>query len=245
MLKLFRRIRKKLLDEGNLRKYLIYAIGEILLVMIGILLAVQVNNWNEERKDRNSEKDLLKALHKDFLVSSKALPRKMGILTRQDSIMIHLLSMCGPQEKSISSIEADRLLSQMDSYPSFEPTNGTILNILNSGKIDIIKNDELRDLLSNWMSLIDDIRVNEQEQRNFMLHSLHPYLERSVEFQHTRFIKRKFPETQSFKMDSRNVLYEFEFCNLLKRGIYWNTWILRKYKYIEESILRILELTEI
>jgi hypothetical protein len=48
MLKFFRRIRRKLLDEGSLRKYLVYAIGEITLVVIGILIALQINNWNIE-----------------------------------------------------------------------------------------------------------------------------------------------------------------------------------------------------
>ena len=52
MIKFFRKIRHKLLNEGRLRKYLIYAIGEILLVMIGILLALQVNNWNEKNKKK-------------------------------------------------------------------------------------------------------------------------------------------------------------------------------------------------
>jgi len=116
MLKVLRKIRQKLLNEGNLKKYVIYAVGEILLVMVGILLAVQVNNWNEERKNRNSEEDLLKALHKDFMQSSKELPGKVGVLKRQDSIMIRLLSLCGPQEKSISSVESDNLMSRMDGF---------------------------------------------------------------------------------------------------------------------------------
>jgi hypothetical protein len=47
MLKFFRTIRKKLIEEYNVRKYLLYAIGEILLVVIGILIALQVNNWND------------------------------------------------------------------------------------------------------------------------------------------------------------------------------------------------------
>ena len=63
MLTFFRRIRKGLLGEGAIPKYLLYAIGEILLVMIGILLALQVNNWNEERK--------LKALEKQLLIGIK------------------------------------------------------------------------------------------------------------------------------------------------------------------------------
>lgn len=59
MLRFFRTIRKKLIDEDNIRKYLLYAIGEILLVVIGILVALQVNNWNEERKNRaQAEKHL-------------------------------------------------------------------------------------------------------------------------------------------------------------------------------------------
>ena len=59
MLTFFRRIRKGLLGDGATSKYLVYAIGEILLVMIGILLALQVNNWNEWRKDRLEERLLL------------------------------------------------------------------------------------------------------------------------------------------------------------------------------------------
>jgi len=54
MIRFFRTIRKKLIEEDNVRKYLLYAIGEILLVVIGILIALQVNNWNEERKDEQS-----------------------------------------------------------------------------------------------------------------------------------------------------------------------------------------------
>jgi hypothetical protein len=62
MIKYFRKIRQKLIDEGNqpirqagLKRYLLHAIGEILLIVIGILIALQINNWNELKKTRNSE----------------------------------------------------------------------------------------------------------------------------------------------------------------------------------------------
>lgn len=66
MLKFFRRIRQKLIFEGNLKKYLIYAAGEVLLVMIGILLALQVNKWKEQRKAKKQEFLLLKQLQIDM-----------------------------------------------------------------------------------------------------------------------------------------------------------------------------------
>ena len=62
MIKFFRNIRKSLITEGKTSKYLKYAIGEIVLVVIGILIALQINNWNESRKDRVKEKEILMAL---------------------------------------------------------------------------------------------------------------------------------------------------------------------------------------
>ena len=66
MIKFFRNIRKTMLNKGKTSKYFKYALGEIILVMIGILLALQVNNWNEERRNRIKEKAILNELHKDF-----------------------------------------------------------------------------------------------------------------------------------------------------------------------------------
>ena len=62
MLGFLRRIRRSLIEKGHLRKYLVYAIGEILLVVIGILLALQVNNWNEDRKSSKEIQEVLSAL---------------------------------------------------------------------------------------------------------------------------------------------------------------------------------------
>jgi len=67
MLTFFRRIRKGLLGDGATSKYLLYAIGEILLVVIGILIALQINNWNEERKDRKMEINYLKNLKNELI----------------------------------------------------------------------------------------------------------------------------------------------------------------------------------
>ena len=66
MIKIFRRFRHKLLSENKLSKYLIYALGEIVLVVIGILIALQINNLNEQRIQKNLEQNYLRSLKKEF-----------------------------------------------------------------------------------------------------------------------------------------------------------------------------------
>lgn len=71
MIKFFHKIRYQLLGEGKTGKYLNYAIGEIVLVMVGILLALQVNNLNEERKLKKSEISILESLIKDLKIAEE------------------------------------------------------------------------------------------------------------------------------------------------------------------------------
>lgn len=66
MLKLFRNIRKKLLQEGKTASYIKYAIGEIFLVVIGILIALSINNWNEKRKNQVFEEEILALIDKNL-----------------------------------------------------------------------------------------------------------------------------------------------------------------------------------
>ena len=77
MVKLFRTIRQKLLQSGKLKSYAAYALGEIFLVMIGILLALQINNWNEERKDRIKENKVLASLLEDFRYSQSKIKKAL------------------------------------------------------------------------------------------------------------------------------------------------------------------------
>ncbi|MCL6257666.1 DUF6090 family protein [Aquiflexum sp. TKW24L] len=94
MISIFRKIRQKLLAENRVTRYLFYAIGEILLVVIGILIALQINNWNEGRKTKKFEHEIL------FLIDQNL---------KQDSIMLS-----GELFKAKQAIElTDRLLEQV------------------------------------------------------------------------------------------------------------------------------------
>jgi len=73
MIKFFRKIRQKLLSENKFSKYLLYAIGEIILVVFGILIALQINNWNQDKIDSKIEKELLSELLENLSINTERL----------------------------------------------------------------------------------------------------------------------------------------------------------------------------
>ncbi len=83
MLAFFRKIRQSLLSDSNFSKYLIYAIGEIVLVVIGILIALQINNWNEEKKTAENVKTLLIALQSDLIQDTLLISESLPEIIRQ------------------------------------------------------------------------------------------------------------------------------------------------------------------
>jgi len=70
MIKFFRKIHQKLIEQQKVRSYFLYAIGEIILVVIGILIALQINNWNEIRKLNKTEKEFLSNIYNDLVIDS-------------------------------------------------------------------------------------------------------------------------------------------------------------------------------
>ncbi len=83
MIKLFRRIRQKMLTENKFSKYVLYAIGEIILVVIGILIALQINNWNENRKTEIKIKNSLVALRSDLTQDTLLIQERLPFIKEQ------------------------------------------------------------------------------------------------------------------------------------------------------------------
>lgn len=91
MLKFFRRIRKELLANQKISQYLLYAIGEIVLVVIGILIALSINNWNEDRKDQIQEVKVLKQVKSDVIANKKEIESLIEVLESNQEAMDTLI----------------------------------------------------------------------------------------------------------------------------------------------------------
>jgi len=83
MIKFFRHIRQRLVSENKFSKYLLYAIGEIVLVVIGILIALQINNWNENRKTDVQVNKSLKALRSDLVQDTLLIHKRLPYIIHQ------------------------------------------------------------------------------------------------------------------------------------------------------------------
>lgn len=152
MIKFFRNIRKTLLMQNKMSKYLKYAIGEIVLVVIGILIALQINNWNEQRKEDKMGVQFLKGIQSDLekdiiLIDSiqKMNKQCFSIISSIDSVF----------HKKIMFFEAkkhENLFGKPDTLyfealfhrnTSFRSINGTYKSLISDGKSSIIKNRQL------------------------------------------------------------------------------------------------------
>lgn len=157
MLRFFRKLRKHLLDQNKFSRYLLYAIGEILLVVIGILIALQVDSWNEERKVRFEEQILLGQLKDDYRANLEQLDSK--IATRKVLIASSKELLAAFEDPD--SAHKDSVISWLANLGltvTYDPIDN---DLVASGKINIIQNQKLKTLLTKWST--DVIQVQEVE----------------------------------------------------------------------------------
>lgn len=147
MITLFRRIREQLIASGSLTKYLLYAIGEILLVVIGILIALQINNWNEDRKKQNFEMVMLKEIEMalvgdSLIVADYFEPR----IDRRERAAESLTRIAGER----SDVDEQVFLELYDDLgTTFEYRfNVGPYETIKSNGLDVISNDSLRSILT-------------------------------------------------------------------------------------------------
>ncbi|SFZ93951.1 hypothetical protein SAMN05428642_103451 [Flaviramulus basaltis] len=160
MIKLFKNTRKKLLNEGKTSKYLKYAIGEIILVIIGILVALQVNNWNTGRIQNNDSKELSKRLLLETNQNIIILDSQIKRLNKSLNASLELLKMTGTNYKEKEIKKTDSLIYEIISTPRFE-LNASVLNeAITTGKVSNMKSDSLKNVIYEFPSIITTIRVN-------------------------------------------------------------------------------------
>lgn len=183
MLTFLRKIRRSLIESGSAQKYLLYAIGEIALVVIGILIALQINNWNEAVKSVKKERQFLIDIQSDLRKDSARIglligeyERSLGIVEalKPDHLAVYFENMTEAEEID-GTIMMRKLLDRITSSvprtsdtifmkryclrrQSFRPVAGTFAALIADGNSDQIKNRDLfNDLQTIYLIAIENL----------------------------------------------------------------------------------------
>jgi uncharacterized protein DUF6090 len=164
MIKFFQRIRRNLLLENKISKYLLYAIGEIILVVIGILIALQINNNNELRKSRLKEVHYLQNIKTDLELNIVDLDKYLAVRTEciasANRIIEHFE---GKPITNYSDFNADGM--NIYTWQKFYQNNNTFQELVNSGNLSLITNDSIKNILLNIESLYKKMKSEEDHFR--------------------------------------------------------------------------------
>ena len=169
MINFFRKVRKQLADANKPFKYMRYAFGEILLVVIGILIALSINNWNEERKRSSQEHKILLDLASDFKESKQRLVATMnmqkGVVQKSRALILSF-------EGKTPMVTYDSIKVYL-AYGAFawyraELITGAYDALINTGNSELIQNRELLRKLADYYSILNSGFEDQESSMNNM-----------------------------------------------------------------------------
>ena len=209
MIKFFRKIRYDLMEKNKTGKYFKYAIGEIFLVMVGILLALQVNNWNQERIAAQKEQLLLNALHFEFIENREQLKEvvsnhKMAMKSTRSVIEFF------PIDHTVIDRDILKSKAMKSAYAwTFNPSQGVVKSLVNSSSFELISDVELRTLLVSWEDVLNDYQEEEIVTSQWLRNESIPLLLKHISYGWNFKDKRADPSYIS-SLEFENFFYQRE-----------------------------------
>jgi hypothetical protein len=143
-------------------------------VVIGILIALQINNWNINQNEKKQEYKILQDLKVEFHANQKDALRML------DSHKSFILSMNKIQElyalENYNQLELDNAIQTIILIASYTPRPGASNNLINSGSLSLIQNEELRNKLTVWSGVVEDLFDDEGEAKTYTLNTIIPFM---------------------------------------------------------------------
>jgi hypothetical protein len=258
MIKIFRKIRQKLVSEnkpafvvGRFSKYLIYALGEIFLVMIGILLALQVNNWNNRRIEISKEQVILKNLKVDFKNNMENLDKTYNSFKEAYQASANLLEII-KDNKVIDMEEVEQLVDDIiNKTMSYDLITGSINEIFNTGSLHLISDPVLRKQISNWSYYFSDTEDDIIIYRDYLFGFFIPSLTGKVRLRNMSVpsffeddLDLQNISNSNFNPDYNKTIRTFEFENEVYNNALNYMYVLNSYKVFQNYLADTLELIE-
>lgn len=250
MFSFFRQIRRQIVNEGTLRKYFFYAIGEVVLVVVGILIALQINNGNELRVQRQSEISYLKNLKVDLQLNIQELDK--FITDRNGRIksarrMIEYFE--GAPLDDLEDFNYHNIHVQL--WQKFYQNNNTFQELVNSGNLGIISDYEIKNALMNLELLYKKMKSNEDHMRyDFEGYVFEPFFDAvdidpmTKNYVYTSTDGQAGEKAALSKEAAQLLLRDIKYKNGFTLAIYMNTVINAEFEVLRLKTMQLIELID-
>ncbi|OZV68044.1 DUF6090 family protein [Winogradskyella aurantia] len=212
------------MKQNKTSKYFKYAIGEIILVVIGILIALQINTWNQNRIDKIEEQEIIAKLHKDFKTNKANLAQFIVEITNETNAQIALMSLIGASREELLKYNLDSLMYESFSASEVAFADNTIKSIMQSGRLDLLKNEQVTALLYKWNTLSEIRKTRMSKLDDWINNHFIPYLLSKISFKEmdatTGGLKWSGPS--QVKPDYYPLFQEVEFENYLDNSLWFH-----------------------
>jgi hypothetical protein len=222
-MKFFGRIRQQVFTKNELGKYGLYAIGEIVLVIIGILLAVQINNGYETIKAREGEQVFLKDLQKELIANHDNLLIAISYQERSKKAAYKLLEIYRGDYHQFGSNELDSLFAEVQWSWTFNPKLSILNSIKISGQINTIQNPRIQSFITSYEELVRDASEESLIVRSLIVDKYVPRVNRYIsEGSRAKYIGYAGIDRSKFKSDYAGIFNDREAESLISYIYIWH-----------------------
>ena len=169
MIQFFRRIRQNLINQEKIGKYLLYAIGEILLVVVGILIALQINIYNEDRKTQKRINAHLSAIERNLIRDSVEIVDAYNLYNRLNRSNDYLWEFINGNLDKIDTTYLKESFIRSGNTPEFSKLKVAWNDLVSSGDVRHLNNEPLRLLLENYYEENFRSNLNIQQRIDYTL----------------------------------------------------------------------------
>ncbi|CDF79261.1 conserved hypothetical protein [Formosa agariphila KMM 3901] len=213
-MKLLRKIRMQLIASGKVKSYMVYALGEIVLIVIGISIAWKINEWNDIRKNNISEQKIYSNLNEELHTNFGILNGLIDEYPQTITYLENTLNYVGQNPETLSEGAKDTIVNLANKKVNL--LDGVINSIVNTNKFEFMENDNLKDLIITFPNKITEFKEQEAKIKMIVENKLKPVLE-----SHVSLLDKFSPSTSKFTQlqTSRN---RSDYGALLASRIYQN-----------------------
>lgn len=241
MIKFFRNIRKSLLAEGKTSKYFKYALGEIILVVIGILIALQINTWNNNRINEKRANAFIQNLKIQTNNIIKKVNNNIQLFNSRYQASMGLISIIGNDTITNIDSKIDSLITANFSDYHLNLDLNVIIEGRENGDLALVESDKLRQALYNLTTenaaLIERERITNEDLNVLFV----PYLNRNYNMRNRSPLKN-IGKSNVYKYDNAKMLNDQEFENYIISRIEYNKANLKLYEEMKQNLETIYQL---